>query len=44
MIRPAGRGEGVMWTEAHRARHDARLKGMVSACGHWPQRRLSRPP
>ena len=21
-----------MWTEAHRARHDARLKGMVSAC------------
>ena len=32
MIRLAGRGEGVMWTEAHRARHDARLKGMVSAC------------
>ena len=32
MIRLAGRGEGVMWTEAHRARHDAHLKGMVSAC------------
>jgi putative transposase len=32
MIRLAGRGEGVMWTEEHRARHDVRLKGMVSAC------------
>jgi transposase len=32
MIHLAGRGEGVMWTEEHRARHDGRLKGMVSAC------------
>jgi len=31
MIRLAGRGEGVMWTEGHRARHDGRLKEMVSA-------------
>ena len=31
MIRLAGRGEGVMWTEEHRARHDGRLKEMVSA-------------
>jgi putative transposase len=31
MIRLAGRGEGAMWTEAHRARHEARLKEMVAA-------------
>jgi transposase len=30
MIRLAGRGEGKMWSKAHRARHDARLKGIVS--------------
>ena len=30
MDRLAGRGEGEMWTEAHRARHEARLKSMVS--------------
>ena len=29
MIRPARRGEGKMWTKAHRARHDARLKEVV---------------
>jgi transposase len=32
MIRLAGWGEGVMWTEEHRARHRARLKDMVLAC------------
>jgi transposase len=32
MIGLAGRGEGAMWTEAHRARHEARLKAMVSGC------------
>jgi putative transposase len=31
MIRLAGRGEGAMWTEAHRARHQPRLKEMVAA-------------
>ena len=31
MIRLAGRGEGAMWTEAHRARHEARLKERVAA-------------
>jgi putative transposase len=31
MIRLAGRGGGAMWTEAHRARHAARLKEMVAA-------------
>jgi transposase len=30
MIRLAGRGEGTMWTKAHRARHDAHLKEIVS--------------
>jgi putative transposase len=30
MIRLAGRGGGAMWTEAHRARHAARLKEMVT--------------
>ena len=30
MIRLAGRGGGVMWTEEHRARHEARLEEMVS--------------
>jgi transposase len=32
MIRLSGRGEGMMWTEEHRARHETRLKKMVSAC------------
>src|ERR671938_1403732 len=32
MIRLGGRGEGVMWTAEHRARHEARLKEMVSTC------------
>src|ERR671938_1692913 len=32
MIRLGGRGEGVMWTAEHRARHEARLKEMVSVC------------
>ena len=32
MIRLAGRGEGAMWTEEHRARHEARLKEMVAGC------------
>ena len=31
MIRLAGRGEGAMWSEAHRARHEARLKEMAAA-------------
>ncbi len=30
VLRLAGRDGEEMWTEAHRARHDARLKGMVS--------------
>jgi transposase len=30
MIRLAGRGEGQMWTRAHRARHEARPKEIVS--------------
>ena len=30
MIHLVGRGEGKMWTKAHRARHDARLKEVVS--------------
>ena len=31
MVRLAGRGEGAMWTGAHRARHQPRLKEMVAA-------------
>ena len=31
MVRLAGRDEGAMWTEAHRARHEAGLKEMVAA-------------
>ena len=30
MIRLGGRGEGAIWTKEHRARHEARLKQMVS--------------
>ena len=30
MIRLGGRDEGQMWTKAHRARHEAHLKEIVS--------------